>query len=76
MLSRKPKDLSGTIMQAEKYLFHLSGTIRGRVIDVTAEHPRRCASTSPGGYKWASGFYFGGTSTAPQPITGFVHEPP
>lgn len=59
-----------------KYLFHLSGTIRGRVIDVTAEHPRRCASTSPGGYKWASGFYFGGTSTAPQPIIGFVHEPP
>ena len=59
-----------------KYLFHLSGTIRGRAIDVTAEHPRRCASTSPGGYKWASGLYFGGTSTAPQPIIGYVHEPP
>lgn len=57
-----------------KYLFHLSGTIRGRVIDVTAEHPRRCATTSPSGYKWASGYYFGGTSTAPQPIIGYVHE--
>ena len=59
-----------------KYLFHLSGTIRGRAIDVQAEHPRRCASTSPSGLKWAAGFYFGGTSTAPQPITGYVHEPP
>ncbi len=59
-----------------KYLFHLFGTIRGRAIDVTAEHPRRCASSSPGGYKWASGFYFGGTSTAPQPIIGYVQEPP
>ena len=24
--------------------------------------------------KWASGFYFGGTSTAPQPIASFVQE--
>ncbi len=59
-----------------RYLFHISGTINGRVIDVTAEHPRRCGSTSTGGFKWASGFYFGGTSTAPQPIVGYVHEPP
>lgn len=59
-----------------RYLFHLFGTIRGRVIDVSAEHPRRCATTSPGGFKWASGFYFGGTSTAPQTIIGHVQEPP
>ena len=59
-----------------KYLFHISGTIRGRVIDVTAEQPRRCASTSTTGFKWAAGFYFGGTSTAPQSIIGYVHEPP
>lgn len=59
-----------------KYLFHLAGTIRGRAIDVSAEQPRRCASTSPAAFKWASGFYFGGTSTAPQPIVGYVHEPP
>lgn len=59
-----------------KYLFHISGTIRGRAVDVQAEHPRRCASTSTSGLKWAAGFYFGGTSTAPQPITGYVHEPP
>lgn len=24
--------------------------------------------------KWASGFYFGGTSTAPQRITGWILE--
>jgi hypothetical protein len=59
-----------------KYLFHISGTVRGRLIDVTGEHPRRCASSSPSGFKWAAGFYFGGTSTAPQQIVGYVHEPP
>ena len=59
-----------------KYLFRISGTINGRVIEVSAEQPRRCASTSTGMYKWAAGFYFGGTSTAPQPIIGYVHEPP
>ncbi len=59
-----------------KYLFHISGTVRGRVIDVTGEHPRRCASSSTTGLKWAAGFYFGGTSTAPQQIVGYVREPP
>lgn len=59
-----------------RYLFHISGTVRGRVIDVTAEHPRRCASSSTSAFKWAAGFYFGGTSTAPQQIVGFVREPP
>lgn len=57
-----------------KYLFHLSGTIRGRVIDVREEHPRRCASSSTSALKWAAGFYFGGTSTAPQAIIGYVQE--
>jgi hypothetical protein len=59
-----------------RYLFRISGTVRGRVIDVTGEHPRRCASSSTSGLKWAAGFYFGGTSTAPQTITGYVREPP
>ncbi len=57
-----------------RYLFRLSGTIRGRVIDVQAEHPRRCAGSSTSALKWAGGFYFGGTSTAPQVITGWVLE--
>jgi hypothetical protein len=57
------------------YLFHISGAVRGRIIDVTAEHPRRCTSTDPGGFKWAAGFYFGGTSTAPRTITGYMREP-
>ena len=58
-----------------KYLYRISGTVRGRAIDVSAEHPRRCASTSTSSFKWASGFYFGGTSTAPSVITGFILEP-
>lgn len=59
-----------------KYLFRIWGTVRGRMIDVPAEHPRRCASSSPSGFKWAAGFYFGGTSAAPQQIVGYVREPP
>lgn len=62
--------ISGT-----EYRFHLFGTVRGRVIDVSATHPRRCATSAAGGLKWASGFYFGGTSVAPSTITGWVLEP-
>jgi hypothetical protein len=58
----------------DRYLFHLHGTVRGRVIDVNAEHPRRCSSTAPTTFKWAAGFYFGGTSVAPTTITGWVLE--
>ncbi len=55
------------------YRFHVTGNIGARVIDVTATWPRRCTSTTTG-LKWASGFYFGGTSTAPQRITGWMLE--
>ncbi len=58
----------------DRYLFHLSGTIRGRVIDARAEWPRRCAGASTSSLKWAAGFYFGGTSVAPSTITGWVQE--
>lgn len=58
----------------DQYLFHLSGTIRGRAIDVRGQHPRRCAGSSTSTFKWAGGFYFGGTSTAPQRITGWIVE--
>jgi hypothetical protein len=58
----------------DRYQFHLHGTVRGRVIDERAEWPRRCTSSSATGLKWASGFYFGGTSVAPSTITGWVQE--
>jgi hypothetical protein len=57
------------------YRFRISGTMRGRVIDVSGEHLRRCAGASLTSLKWAGVFYFGGTSTAPQVITGYVREP-
>ena len=57
-----------------KYLFEVHGTLPGRTIGVSAELPRHCPSTSTGVTKWASGFYFGGTSTAPSTITGWIAE--
>ena len=40
----------------------------------SATLPRQCPSSSPTTLKWASGFYFGGTSVAPGPITGWIAE--
>jgi hypothetical protein len=57
-----------------RYLFRIHGTINGRAVDVSAQQPRRCATTSPTATKWASGFYFGGTSTSPSVITGWIDE--
>ena len=57
-----------------KYLFSVEGTLPGRSVNVSAELPRQCPSTSTTGSKWASGFYFGGTSTAPSTITGWIQE--
>lgn len=55
------------------YRFAIAGTIGGRPIAATAELPRVCtnAATDP---KWAAGFYFGGTSVAPQEITARILE--
>lgn len=36
--------------------------------------PRQCPTGSTTALKWASGFYFGGTSTAPSPISGWIAE--
>ena len=36
--------------------------------------PRQCPSTGTGVLSWASGLYFGGTSTTPQTITGWISE--
>lgn len=63
-------------LDGAKYQFQVQGTIRGRVINATTTLPRVCAGTSAGGLKWASGLYFGGTSTAPSKITGNVTEIP
>lgn len=57
-----------------QYTFRVSGTIAGRTISQSATLPRACASTSPAITKWAAGFYFGGTSTAPSVITGWIQE--
>lgn len=63
-------------MDGSKYHFSISGTVRGRTISATSDLPRRCASTPPTALvvQWASGLYFGGTSTAPATITSHVFE--
>lgn len=61
-------------ISATEYRFHLTGMIGPRVIDENATYPRRCANASLTSFKWAAGFYFGGTSTAPSVITGWAQE--
>ncbi|MBL8957017.1 MAG: hypothetical protein JNK82_39960 [Myxococcaceae bacterium] len=61
-----------TIASTE-YRFRVSGEVRGRAIDLSATFPRRCTSSTTA-LKWAAGFYFGGTSTAPTRITGWALE--
>ncbi len=56
------------------YRFAVTGTVRGRVINVETTLPRACAATNATSLKWASGLYFGGTSTAPSKITGSIAE--
>ena len=56
------------------YEFRITGVIGGRSIDATATGTRNCSGSTTG-LKWASGLYFGGTSTAPQVITARVTEP-
>ena len=54
-------------MDGALYRFTISGTVRGRAIDVAGTLPRRCASTPPSSLavQWAAGLYFGGTSVSP-----------
>lgn len=61
-------------LDGSRYQFQVEGTVRGRSINATAVLPRSCPATAAGGLKWASGFYFGGTSTAPSKMTGSVSE--
>jgi hypothetical protein len=65
-------------MDGAVYRFAISGVVRGRVVDVEAALPRRCAGTAPGSLvaQWAAGFYFGGTSTSPSTISAAIFERP
>ncbi|MGW0173998.1 hypothetical protein ACWDUM_09135 [Rhodococcus sp. NPDC003322] len=57
------------------YRFAIDGTIRGREIHETATLSRSCPDNPTSTAKWFAGFYFGGTSTAPSKIYGYVREP-
>ena len=59
---------------ADHYEFTVTGAIRGRIIDVAATHPRRCADQPTDPLAWAGAFYFGGTSTAPHVLTARIRE--
>ena len=56
------------------YVFTIAGTLGPRAIDVATTLPRRCPTLPAETWKWASGLYFGGTSTAPSVITGRILE--
>ncbi|MEO6774698.1 MAG: hypothetical protein ABI467_17115 [Kofleriaceae bacterium] len=56
------------------YAFSITGEINGRAIAASGTLPRRCVEVETDPLAWASGFYFGGTSTAPQTITARIHE--
>jgi len=57
-----------------QYRFEIAGSLRGRAITAATTISRRCTSDPIELLAWAAGFYFGGTSTAPSPITGRIHE--
>jgi hypothetical protein len=62
--------------EATLYRFEIDGEIRGRSIAAQATLPRRCPTYPLDETVWASGFYFGGTSTAPHRITARIRETP
>lgn len=69
-LDAKPSVTLGIEIRADDYLFTYRHGSTTRSISMT----RRCADTSVGASKWASGLYFGGTSTAPSIIWANVKE--
>lgn len=62
-------------LDGDQYRFAATGTVGDRRIDATANLPRSCPGVAASTLKWASGLYFGGTSTAPQVVTGWIREP-
>jgi hypothetical protein len=63
-------------IDGDRYRFTITGDLAGRPIDAAAELPRICPAVAADFTKWAAGFYFGGTSVAPQPITARISEQP
>lgn len=61
-------------IDGSNYRFAIGGTIRGRTIHETASLPRSCPGTPENAGKWYSGYYFGGTSTAPSRTYAYVRE--
>lgn len=62
----------GISADGQRYEFRVAGPGRRHA---TTTLPRRCTGSSTTTLKWASGFYFGGTSTAPTAIRGWIDEP-
>lgn len=60
--------------ETAQYQVSVTGSIRGRAIDVVATMPRRCTEVELDPLAWAGAFYFGGTSTAPHEITAQIRE--
>ena len=56
------------------YQVRVTGSVRGRAIDASAQLPRRCTEVELDPLAWAGGFYFGGTSVAPHEITATIRE--
>ncbi|MBK9032873.1 MAG: hypothetical protein IPL61_16645 [Myxococcales bacterium] len=59
-----------------RYRFTVAGAQGARTIDAAVTLPRACPAQPPAQFRWASGLYFGGTSTAPSIITGQILERP
>jgi hypothetical protein len=60
------------VAERNQYTFSVTGTVAGRAINASATGTRACPGRNR--LKWNSGMYFGGTSTAPQTITGRINE--
>jgi hypothetical protein len=56
------------------YTFSITGEAGGAPVNATATHPRQCAGAANNTLKWASGLYFGGTSTAPHEVWASIVE--
>jgi len=63
-------------LDGNQYQFAVSGQVQGRTINATTTLSRACSTEPATSLKFAAGFYFGGTSTAPSQITGYVSEIP
>lgn len=58
------------------YRFAITGALAAGAVDVATTLPRACPTAAADTWRWASGLYFGGTSTAPSVITGAILEQP